>query len=377
MCVFTVVRLDERHIISDDVIQQEKIKLRNTYKVLDGQQFLFDSYLPKCWYFEIVECIRRLSLTALPILFLRSSVVQIVLVLLASLGFSALYMSLHPYEHHSDNTVAILSQWAVSMTVVGALCMKVNANSENGDEFDRQLVAILLIIVNSMIFVFTIYASIQESDFTDDLDGADDDIRESTIDGKPRMSNFGDSDDDTGVEDEGDDSKKSRTISNVKNLTSLDAFDKVVSRNKRIEQEKKEEEELEEAKKLKRKQRRERRQQKEGGDGDAGSGSGSGSAARAGAKAGGKEDPPGTTHNPMTSGRRQSAILLQQQSQAQQHSSANTNTSSAKKNMVPMQHRRQSAPIAPKATLVGFEMSSTPNQQKNSSRYVDSDDEED
>lgn len=345
--VHAVVRPDERHIISDDVIQQEKIKLRNTYKVLDGQQFLFDSYLPKCWYFEIVECFRRLSLTALPILFLRSSVVQIVLVLLASLGFSALYMSLHPYEHHSDNTVAILSQWAVSMTVVGALCMKVNANSENGDEFDRQLVAILLIIVNSMIFVFTIYASIQESDFTDDLDDAGDDIRESTTISKPRMSAFGDSDDDeTGPDDESD-SKKNRTISNVKNLTSLEAFDKVVSRNKMIEQEKQQEEAreaLEEAKRLKRKQRRshkERREQTErGGE----------------ARGGSRGEHNSTTHNPMTQqgGRRQSAVLSKPPPQAP---------------LVSRHNRRQSTPNVPsKATAEGFEMSSRP---------ADSDDEED
>jgi hypothetical protein len=227
----SVVRADERHIISDDIIQQEKIKLRKTYKVLDGQQFLFDSYLPKCWYFEIVECFRRLSLTALPILFLRSSVVQIVLVLLISLGFSALYMSLHPYEQPSDNTVAILSQWAVSMTVVGALCMKVNSTSENGDEFEKEVVAILLIIVNAMIFVFTIYASAQETDFTDDM-GDMDIMRESTIVGKSRSSAFVDSDDEEGRE------SKSQVFANVKNMTSLEAFDKGVSWNKKIEEEK-------------------------------------------------------------------------------------------------------------------------------------------
>jgi hypothetical protein len=358
-CCFTVVREDERHIISDDVIQMEKIKLRKSYKVLDGQQFLFDSYLPKCWYFEIVECFRRLSLTALPILFLRSSVVQIVLVLLFSLGFSALYMSLHPYEQHSDNKVAILSQWAVSMTVVGALCMKVNANSENGDEFDRELVAILLIIVNAMIFLFTIYASIQESDFTDDLEGGDEFMRESTLGNSksgPRMSAFGDSDDEH-IGDEAEE-VRNRTVLNVKNVTSLDQFDRGVSRNKRIEQEKKEQEALEEAKKQKRKKRREQKERRD-------------KAAAA------EEDNIRTSDsviNPMAkAGRRQSATTTSRPLN-QPGASASANSAGTNIPMQPMNHSRRLSmnppPAAPKATVIGFEMDST-----SAPREIDSDDE--
>jgi hypothetical protein len=367
LCVL-VVREEERHIISDDVIQLEKIKLRKCYKVLDGQQFLFDSYLPKCWYFEIVECFRRLSLTALPILFLRSSVVQIVLVLLASLGFSALYMSLHPYEHHSDNTVAILSQWAVSMTVVGALCMKVNANSENGDEFDRQLVAIILICVNAMIFVFTIYASVQESDFTDDLGGdEDDDIRASSMGQSksgPRLTNYGDSDDETVDEDM--DKMRNRTFANVKNVTSLDAFDKGVSRNKRIEQEKKDEEELEDAKKLKRQQRRHQKERRD-----------TKSTVEVAA-----ESRADAIINPIFKmGRRNSAVTSKPPVPGNNNNNNNTNPSmsdnsnktqdnSTTEQPSPVHSHRKSS-IAPKATLIGFEMSSTSTR-----REVDSDDEE-
>ena len=272
------MREEEQDIVSDSVIQAEKIRLRKTYRVLDGQQFLFDSYLPKCWYFEIVECFRRLALTALPILFLRSSVVQIVLVLLVSLAFAALYMTLHPYERRSDNSVAILSQWAVSLTVVGALCMKVNSTSQNGDEFDSLLVAVILIVVNSAIFVFTIVASVQEEDITEEyLDDFKDDGRDSMrnstavsrrsgVDSKSirHISAEVDSDDDT---IDGRDSRISqdRVMANVKNITSLHAFEKGVSRNKQIEQHRKEAEELKEAERRKRKSRK--KKAKESSDG--------------------------------------------------------------------------------------------------------------
>ena len=336
----SVVRADERHIISDDIIQQEKIKLRKTYKVLDGQQFLFDSYLPRCWYFEIVECFRRLSLTALPILFLRSSVVQIVLVLLISLGFSALYMSLHPYEQPSDNTVAILSQWAVSMTVVGALCMKVNSTSENGDEFEKEVVAILLIIVNAMIFVFTIYASAQETDFTDDM-GDMDIMRESTIVGKSRSSAFVDSDDEEGRE------SKSQVFANVKNMTSLEAFDKGVSWNKKIEEEKAAAELMGEQIKEeeRRKEERKRRRSKHSMH---------------------QENDKNGISNPLHhTGRRLSSILTPPQQTGADSSPMRDKSSYGTSNL--------SNSGSSKATVIGFEMSST----TSNSRAKDSDDEDD
>lgn len=125
-----VVDDEDRKFISEAVIQKEKIKLRGTYDKIDNLKFIFGSYLPMHMYFEVVECSRRLCLTAIPILFLRSTVLQVILVLLVSLAFTAIYMEVKPFVADSDNQVAVLCQWAITLTLIGSLCLRVDMTDE-------------------------------------------------------------------------------------------------------------------------------------------------------------------------------------------------------------------------------------------------------
>jgi hypothetical protein len=157
-----VVREEEVDIVSAAVIQEEKIKLRGDYEKIQGISFLYDSYLPECWYFEVIECFRRLALTAMPVIFLRSTVLQIVLVLITSLAFSALYMELRPFVNKSDNRVAIISQWSVSLTVLGALCLKVDMSDE--DITSASGIGVLLAVMNATIIALTVYLTVNNDD---------------------------------------------------------------------------------------------------------------------------------------------------------------------------------------------------------------------
>jgi predicted outer membrane repeat protein len=61
-----VIDANEKVFVSNRVIQQEKIKVRNTYPEIDNIRNLFDSFTPKRWYFELFDCARRLCLGAIP-----------------------------------------------------------------------------------------------------------------------------------------------------------------------------------------------------------------------------------------------------------------------------------------------------------------------
>jgi predicted outer membrane repeat protein len=160
-----VVRSNEKNIVSALVIQEKKIELRTANETIQDISFLYDSYLPKCWYFEIIECFRRIALTALPVLFLRSTVIQVVLVLIVSLGFSALYMELRPFVKRSDNAVAIVSQWTLSLTFLGALCLKVDMSEDNLNT--TLYIGIILSIMNGFTLFLTIYLVIVVNDEDD------------------------------------------------------------------------------------------------------------------------------------------------------------------------------------------------------------------
>ena len=158
---------DEAVLISDRVLRKGKIKVRGGYKNIQKIAFLYQSYIPEMWFFEVVECFRRLFLTAVPILFLRSSVLQVILILLMSLGFSALYMHVQPFAKTSDNSVAVCSQWAISLTVLGSLCLKVDLSDEVS--YAESMIGILMIIVNISVVALTLKASVTPDD-TDSKD---------------------------------------------------------------------------------------------------------------------------------------------------------------------------------------------------------------
>ena len=165
----TVVSAEESVLISNSVIRQGKIRVRAGYDNIQKISFLYDSYTPEMWFFEVVECFRRLFLTAVPILFLRSSVMQVILILLISLGCSAMYMQVHPYAKDSDNSVAKCSSWAISLTVLGSLCLKVDLTEEVS--YAEELIGALMIIINVSVVLLTLVASVtpNESDSADQV----------------------------------------------------------------------------------------------------------------------------------------------------------------------------------------------------------------
>mmetsp|Transcript_25245 Transcript_25245/g.87209 ORF Transcript_25245/g.87209 Transcript_25245/m.87209 type:complete len:1111 (+) Transcript_25245:88-3420(+) len=75
-------------------------------------KFLFEEYDPACWYFESLECVRRLLLTSvLPLPSMRSeSLGQIVLICLVSLAFAGFYAHLRPFVSDSMDTFANIMQ---------------------------------------------------------------------------------------------------------------------------------------------------------------------------------------------------------------------------------------------------------------------------
>jgi hypothetical protein len=160
-----VVRDDERHLVSESVIQQEKIKLRDSYQEIKYISFLYETYQPRRWYFEIIDCFRRLSLTAVPVLILRGTIAQIVLVLLFSLACVAAYTELKPFVSKSDNLVAIVTQWAITLTLIVALMLEAGSSTNSS----KALLGAISLVVNIFVFLMTFYVTVAGEDDEDEL----------------------------------------------------------------------------------------------------------------------------------------------------------------------------------------------------------------
>eukprot|EP01033_Poteriospumella_lacustris_P005490 gene5490-3912_t len=146
-----VIDAREKAVVSNHVVQREKAKVRKTYEEIRNLSLLYDSYTPRRWYFEVFDCVRRLLLGAVPVLILRGSSLQIVIVLLVSLGSVGVFMVTSPYIHRHDNQLAVLAQWSITLVVLASLVIKIEAMEGENDGL-----GVLLILLN----VFVVAASI-------------------------------------------------------------------------------------------------------------------------------------------------------------------------------------------------------------------------
>lgn len=171
----TVVRADELPYLSQDVVDKEKSKFRQGFREIKKISFLYDTYKPSCWYFEVVECIRRLMIGTIPVLVLRGSVAQIVFVLMITLYFTALSMKLRPFKEDKDNQIALLCMWSIVLMLLSSLLIRVSTYE---NDTNLEAIGVILILVNLNVIIFSIYCSIQEVEGldSDDEDDDDDDV---------------------------------------------------------------------------------------------------------------------------------------------------------------------------------------------------------
>jgi hypothetical protein len=159
-----VVKDTERHIVSPEIIQLEKLKLRDNDETISHLAFLYESYRPGAWYFEVVECLRRLFLTAIPSLILPGTAVQTIIVLIFSMIFSFCYAELKPFVIHSDSIAAIGAEWGLTLTLLMGLMVTVSGYEDSLGTGSKNFIGLVMVSLNIGTMAFTVYVSIFNED---------------------------------------------------------------------------------------------------------------------------------------------------------------------------------------------------------------------
>jgi hypothetical protein len=118
------------------------------YKLLST--FLWQDYSPHAYYYEVLECARRLLLTGAPLFLLDDKHSQIALGLLFCIAATWIVVDHKPYSVSSDSTVAVLAQVVLTLTFFAALLFKTNVPSHDGYNdatFGLMLIFMALFIV--------------------------------------------------------------------------------------------------------------------------------------------------------------------------------------------------------------------------------------
>ena len=122
--------------------------------------FLYDSYEPRCWAFEVFETFRRIMLTG-GLVFLRPGTAsEIVASMLICLFSMRIYAQYHPFIDSKHDKLAEAAQWQLFFTLFGALAIRVKLDGENLQ--DRGLFGALLAYMQFIIIFLIVFQSMQK-----------------------------------------------------------------------------------------------------------------------------------------------------------------------------------------------------------------------
>jgi len=88
--------------------------------------FLWKDYQPRSFFWEPIDALRRISLTAIIAVIMPGTSTQLVVAYLLSLGFAVATMLLRPYVHSDDDQLVITAQLATAATFFVALLIKMD-----------------------------------------------------------------------------------------------------------------------------------------------------------------------------------------------------------------------------------------------------------
>lgn len=110
-------------------------------------------YRKEVYYYEVVECLRRVTLSGLVVFILPNTAGQVITTFLLSLFFFAVFMGLDPHELGFDKWLDRIGHAIVMMSMFVALAVKVDI--ERDDEFSQEVFAGALVVANC-VMVLTI-----------------------------------------------------------------------------------------------------------------------------------------------------------------------------------------------------------------------------
>ena len=128
--------------------------------------FLYDSYEPRCWAFEVFETFRRLILTGGMVFLRPGTASQIVISMLICLFSMRVYAFYHPFINSKHDRLAEAAQWQLFFTLFGALAIKVQLDGENLQ--DRGLFGSVLAYMQFLIVMLIIFQKLQRKRLKED-----------------------------------------------------------------------------------------------------------------------------------------------------------------------------------------------------------------
>ena len=126
----------DRNVLGKAAIREVSTRVKSTSD-------LWKPYKPSRFYYEVVECVRRISLTGAVVFICPNSLAQIAVTLVVAFAFALLSEALAPYDVGWDRWISRTGHVIVFMSMYVALLMKVEMSSEHASS-QRTLASLLV-----------------------------------------------------------------------------------------------------------------------------------------------------------------------------------------------------------------------------------------
>ena len=106
-------------LLRNEIIGDFKVERARKQTDLVMYATLFEAYKPEFFYWECLECVRRLSLTGLLVFMYPGSEKQILLAVMICMLWIILYAWLQPYLNPLNNHLLTSAQWGILLQLYG------------------------------------------------------------------------------------------------------------------------------------------------------------------------------------------------------------------------------------------------------------------
>lgn len=125
--------------------------------------FLFEAYEPRCWYWESLECLRRLALTGMLLFFQDGSEMQIVIGAVISIVSLILFGAIQPFLDDKADKLATFAQLMTFLTLYAAIIVTTGCVQPAVDD---AVITVVMVFFNMSIVIYDVVEQV--------LDGGED-----------------------------------------------------------------------------------------------------------------------------------------------------------------------------------------------------------
>jgi hypothetical protein len=144
---YWIMLRQHKHVLSDEAAV--KREATEDFPTIGHLTFLTEAYKSKYYYFEVLECVRRLLLASVVGMLPAEGVVAPTLGILLCFCFLYVFIDFRPYRNADDANLGVILQYSITLLFLAGLLAKVNvtANQTKSEEaiFGYALMAIMLL----------------------------------------------------------------------------------------------------------------------------------------------------------------------------------------------------------------------------------------